>query len=394
MDIESMSSTKENDLEQTNSTDALNVTQSSLPPFEEYVKEIAPLWSSHRLTNMGPKHEELISQLKEYLRVDGLTLFSNGHSALEAIIRAYNLRGEIITTPFSFASTTHAIVRTGLKPVFSDIKLPSCNMDPEKIEALITEETSALLPVHVYGNPCEIEKIQAIADKYGLIVIYDAAHTFGVEYKRASLASYGDASIISFHATKVFNTVEGGAACYKDSIIGEELDLQKNFGITGPESVVAVGGNAKMDELSASMGICNLRYVDEEIDMRKKLAAIYINKLTAIPGMTICLQKEDADIYQSNFSYLPIIINSLEYGRTRDQLCDYLASYQIYARKYFYPLINNYECYRDNYGRDTDVPIAELIASQILTLPLHSGMSENDVVTICEYVLSFGKAAK
>jgi len=378
----------------TSMSSTVYVAQPSLPPFDEYIQEIASLWTSRRLTNMGDKHEKLEMQLKEYLRIEGLSLFANGHTALEAIIRAYNLKGEIITTPFSFASTTHAIVRTGLKPVFCDIKLPGCTMDPGKIEELITEETSALLPVHVYGNPCEIEKIQEIADKYGLVVIYDAAHVFGVEFQEVSLASYGDASMISFHATKVFNTAEGGVACYKDPRIGEELNLQKNFGFTGQESVVSPGGNAKMDELSASMGICNLKYVDQGINERKKLAEIYFEELAAVPGVVICLEKEVAGLYKSNFSYMPILIDNCEYGRTRDQLSDFLASYQILARKYFYPLINSYECYRNSCGRDANVPVANLAAGQILTLPLHCGMSENDVNIICEHILSFGRAAK
>ncbi|MCL2807818.1 MAG: DegT/DnrJ/EryC1/StrS family aminotransferase [Coriobacteriia bacterium] len=384
---------KGNEIRQMNRTNPLYVVQPSLPPFDEYVKEISSIWSSRWLTNVGDKHRALEQLLKEYLRVEELELFCNGHLALESIIRACKLKGEIITTAFSHASTTHAIERSGLKPVFCDIKLPGCTMDPELIEDLITEETSALLPVHVYGNPCEVEKIQAIADRHGLVVIYDAAHAFGVELEGASLASFGDASMISFHATKAFSTVEGGVICCKDPAITKELKLQNVFGMAGPEKVVSVGGNARMDEFSASMGICNLRHFDQEVDTRRNLAAIYFEELAAIPGVTTFLEREVTGVYKSNFSYMPVLVDCLEYGRMRDQLNDYLASHQIYPRKYFYPSINDFECYRNSVGRDVSVPLSQLAASQVLTLPLHCGMSKDDVLIVCELIRSFGKAS-
>jgi len=368
---------------------AIQVTQPSLPPLDEYVDEISSIWQSHWLTNMGDKHKELEKQLREYLKVDHLSLFTNGHTALEATICALELQGEIITTPFSFASTTHAIVRNGIKPVFCDIRLSDCTMDPSKIEALITEKTSAILPVHVYGNPCSVEEIQNIADKHDLKIIYDAAHAFGAELNGRSLASFGDAAILSFHATKIFNTIEGGAVCFSDAAIGERLYHQKNFGIMGPESVVAVGGNAKMNEFSAAMGLCNLKYVDKEIDTCKRLTQVYLKGLAAIPGITTCLSNENPANFKSNYSYLPILVNSARYGCSREELYEHLLSRQIHVRKYFYPLISNYDCYRNGYGKNADVSVAQVVADGILTLPLHSGMTEEDAELVCNCILAY-----
>ena len=246
-----------------------------MPEFEEYIEEIRELWDTHWLTNMGSKHKSLESQLLDYLKVPNITLFTNGHLALECIIAALDLRGEVITTPFTFASTTHAIVRNGLKPVFCDINPYDYTIDVEKIESLITEKTSAIIPVHVYGNVCDIEAIDRIAKKHNLKVIYDAAHTFGVTVNGQGVGTFGDASMFSFHATKVFNTIEGGAVTYDDSSIKQVLNDLKNFGITGPETVEYVGGNAKMNEFQAAMGICNLRHVNGEIIKRKKVVERY-----------------------------------------------------------------------------------------------------------------------
>lgn len=244
----------------------VNVTRSLLPSLEEYIEEISSMWETHWLTNMGEKHQRLEKQLKEYLDVPDITLMSNGHMALELILQALDLTGEVITTPFTFASTTHAIVRNNLKPVFCDISEDDFTIDVEKIESLITDKTSAILPVHVYGNICQVEEIQRIADKYGLKVIYDAAHTFGETWKGQGIGTFGDASTFSFHATKVFNTIEGGAVCYHDEEIGAKLYKLKNFGIKNEEVVDGIGANAKMNEFQAAMGICNLRHVDEEIE--------------------------------------------------------------------------------------------------------------------------------
>ena len=264
----------------------INVTRSSMPPFEEYTEEIKDIWQSHWLTNMGVKHQKLQAELKEYLGVENIELLTNGHMALELSLQALNLQGEVITTPFTFASTTHAIVRNGLKPVFCDINPVDFTIDVNKIEALITDKTCAIMPVHVYGNICDVETIEKIAQKYELKVIYDAAHAFGVKYKGKGAGCFGDVSCFSFHATKVFNTIEGGAACFKDKDFGLDLYRLKNFGIRGPEKVDAVGANAKMNEFCAAMGLCNLKHIDEEIAKRK----VVVDRYREILGDVECLQ--------------------------------------------------------------------------------------------------------
>lgn len=265
------------------------VTRSSMPPIEEYIEEIKTIWDSHWLTNMGDKHKELQRKLTAYLGVDNVDLLTNGHMALELSMQALNLQGEVITTPFTFASTTHAIVRNGLQPVFCDINDRDFTIDVEKIESLITDRTCAIAPVHVYGNICDVEAIEYIAKKYGLKVIYDAAHAFGVRYKSRGIASYGDVSCFSFHATKVFNTIEGGAVCFSNEAtdFGKKIQQLKNFGIEGPESVTAVGANAKMNEFCAAMGLCNLRHVDDEIAKRKKAAEVYREYLEGVEGIQL-----------------------------------------------------------------------------------------------------------
>ncbi len=265
------------------------VTRSSMPPLQEYVEEIAPLWDTHWLTNMGEKHKTLAREIKDYLKADNIDLLVNGHMALELSIQAMKLTGEVITTPFTFASTTHAIVRNGLTPVFCDIDPGTYTIDTSKIEALITDRTSAIVPVHVYGNVCNIEEIERIAKKYGLVVIYDSCHAFGVEYKGKGIAAYGDVNVFSFHATKVFNSIEGGAVTYRDGIgdFGSSLYNLKNFGIHGPERVEAVGANAKMNEFAAAMGICNLRHIDEEIIKRSKVYNRYLERLSNVKGIQL-----------------------------------------------------------------------------------------------------------
>ena len=262
----------------------INVTRSSMPSYEEYCEEIKELWDSRWLTNMGKKHKQLESDLKEYLKTPNITLYTNGHLALEGVIGSFGFEAgsEVITTPFTFASTTHAIARNGLVPVFCDVNPIDYTIDVEKLEALITDKTVAIAPVHVYGNMCDVERIQEIADKHGLKVIYDAAHAFGVKYKGISSANFGDASMFSFHATKVFNTIEGGAVTYKDSNLSSILDDMKNFGLHTPEQGLYIAGNAKMNEFQASMGICNLRHIDEEIAKRKNAVEAYRKRLGGI----------------------------------------------------------------------------------------------------------------
>ena len=358
----------------------IQVTRSSIPEFEEYVEEIKDLWHSRWLTNMGVKHKELESKLKNYLQVPNITLFTNGHLALECAIAAYNLSGEVITTPFTFASTTNAIVRNGLEPVFCDINVDDYTIDTDKLESLITEKTTAIVPVHVYGNVCDVEKIEKIAGEYNLKVIYDAAHTFGVSVNGKGIGSFGDASMFSFHATKVFHTIEGGAVTFKDVALNEILNELKNFGITGPETVEYVGGNAKMNEFQAAMGICNLRHIDSEITKRKVAADRYNEQLNNIKG--IKLTKPQSGI-NSNYAYYPVVFDG--YRKTRDEVFEELKTQDIIVRKYFYPLVSDFECYRGKYNSD-DTPIAKHIAERVLTLPLYADLNLEDVDKICEII--------
>lgn len=359
------------------------VTRSSMPELEEYIKEIAPMWDSHWLTNMGPKHQEFQDKLCSYLDIDNIDLFTNGHMALELILQALNLQGEVITTPFTFASTTHAIVRNGLTPVFCDIDPDTYCMDADKIEELITDRTCAIMPVHVYGNLCDVEEIDRIAHKYELKVIYDAAHSFGVRYNGKSTGAFGDASCFSFHATKVFNSIEGGAVCYKDKQIGEKLYELKNFGIHGPEEVPAVGANAKMNEFCAAMGICNLRHVDVEIEKRHKIVEHYRERLSNVEG--IQLSKNQANV-RSNYAYFPVVFEEKQFGSSRGEVFDALARNGIGARKYFYPLTNTFECFHGKYDV-SKTPVALHISKRVLTLPLYADMTIKDVERICDIVL-------
>lgn len=363
------------------------VTRSSMPPMEEYVDEIKDIWDSHWLTNMGPKHKELQKKLEEYLGVDHIDLLTNGHMSLELTLQALNLQGEVITTPFTFASTTHAIVRNGLKPVFCDVDPKTYCMDPTKIEELITDRTCAILPVHVYGNVCDIEAIQKIADKYGLKVIYDACHTFGETYKGRGIGSYGDVSCFSFHATKVFNTIEGGAVCYHDERFGRDIYGLKNFGIRDQETVDAVGSNAKMNEFCAAMGLCNLRHVDEEIAKRKKVVERYRAALDGIDGLQLNAVQPDV---KSNYAYFPVIFEPETFGATRNEVFDSLAKENIYARKYFYPLTNTFECFHGQFDV-TKTPVALHLSKRVLTLPLYADLELDDVDKICDVIKSCAK---
>lgn len=358
------------------------VTRSSMPDFEEYTAEIASLWDSHMLTNMGPKHKKLVSDLKEYLGVPNITLFVNGHNALECAIEAMGITGKVITTPYTFASTTHALVRKGLTPVFADVKPDDYTIDPARIEELIDDEVSAIVPVHVYGNLCDVDAIQDIADRHGLKVIYDAAHAFGVRRGDESAASFGDASMFSFHATKVFNTIEGGAVCYKDPALAPRLDMWKNFGITGVESVEAVGGNAKMNEFAAAMGICNLRHVDHEIAKRKVVCERYWDRLEALPGVKVCRPQEGIT---PNYAYLPVVFEGTEFGATRNEVYAALMVHDIHPRKYFYPLISDFECYAGRFD-SSKTPVAKRVADRVLTLPMYADLDLADVDQICDII--------
>lgn len=365
----------------------INVTKSLLPSFEEYVEEIRPMWESHWLTNMGQKHQELERRLADYLQVPHLSLMSNGHMALELALQALELTGEVITTPFTFASTTHAIVRNNLEPIFCDINPHDFTMDVTKLEALITDRTSAILPVHVYGNICQVEEIQRIANKYGLKVIFDAAHTFGETYRGTGVGSLGDASVFSFHATKVFNTIEGGCVCYSDKELGVRLYRLKNFGIRNEEVVDGIGANAKMNEFQAAMGLCNLRHIEEEIQKRKRLWECYRERLEKEPGIRLNECQKDV---KSNYAYFPILIDPERFGASRDQVCIGLQKEGIHARKYFYPITSSFDCYRGRFAPEK-TPVAFKISNEVMTLPLYGDLEEDTVHKICDIILSLKK---
>ena len=354
-----------------------------MPSMEEYIEEIRSIWDSHWLTNMGEKHKALQAELQKYMGVPNVELLTNGHMALELSLQAMNLQGEVITTPFTFASTTHAIVRNGLEPVFCDIDPETYTMDVTQIERLITDRTCAILPVHVYGNVCNIEEIERIAHKYGLKVLYDAAHTFGETYKGQGIGNFGDASCFSFHATKVFNTIEGGAVCYRDPDMGRRLYELKNFGIHGPEEVDAVGANAKMNEFCAAMGLCNLRHVDEEIAKRRAVVERYREHLEGVDGLRLNVQQPEV---RSNYAYFPVVFDENLFGASRNEVMDALAQNGIGARKYFYPLTNTFECFHGKYNVDA-TPVALHVAKRVLTLPLYADLSMEDVDRICKIVL-------
>ena len=362
----------------------INVTRSSMPVFEEYTEEIKDLWESRWLTNMGAKHNELQDRLCEYLSVRNVSLFTNGHLALEAAIAALKLTGEVITTPFTFASTTQAIVRNGLTPVFCDINEDDYTIDISKIETLITDKTSAIIPVHVYGNVCNVYEIEKIAKKYGLKVIYDAAHTFGVRVGDRGIASFGDASMFSFHATKVFNTIEGGCVTYSDDSLTDRLRIQKNFGMADSEHYPEVAGNAKMNEFQAAMGLCNLRHVDEEIAKRKRVVDRYIERLSGVPGIK---PWHEQDNVKHNYAYFPVVFDKEIFGKSRDEVTAKLAENNIFARKYFYPITSEFGCYKGLFDIQ-ETPLAKRISENVLTLPLYVDLALDDVDRICDIILN------
>lgn len=365
---------------------SIQVTRSSMPEFEEYTEEIKDLWENHWLTNMGAKHKQLETELVQYLNTPNITLFTNGHLALECVIAAFNLTGEVITTPFTFASTTHAIVRNGLEPVFCDVNPNDYTIDTDKLEGLITDRTSAIIPVHVYGNICNVKEIERIAKKHKLKVIYDAAHAFGITFDGIGVANFGDASMFSFHATKVFNTIEGGAVTFKNYDLRKKLNDIKNFGITGPESVEYVGGNAKMNEFQAAMGICNLRHLDKEIEKRKGVVERYVERLGNISGIKL---RESQSGVKSNYAYYPVVFDG--YKLNRDEVLENLKAEGIFARKYFYPLTNSFECYKGRFDVE-ETPVAKHIAERVLTLPLYADLALKDVDRICDIILNYNKA--
>ena len=362
--------------------DKINVTRSSMPPYEEYCEEIKSIWDTVHLTNMGPIHNKLKDQVKDYLKVENLEFFVNGHLALYCAFKALQLHGEIITTPFTFASTTNAIIQAGCTPVYCDVK-SDYTIDENKIEALITEKTVAILGVHVYGNICDVDKIQEIADKHALKVIYDAAHAFGVEYEGKGIGRFGDVSMFSFHATKVFHTIEGGGVSYKNKELTKFLSEQRNFGVDG-EELACFGTNAKMNEFQAAMGICNLRHLNEELELRKIVYERYNRCLKDVPGLT--LLKIHSKIKQ-NYAYYPVLVNKEKYGHNRDELCEKLAENDIYARKYFYPLVSENKEFVSDMTQNT--PKAKYYSRNIVCLPMYAHLELSDVNRVCDLIKSF-----
>ncbi len=362
----------------------INVTRSSMPEFEEYIQEIKDLWDSRWLTNMGAKHNALQDKLCKYLSVPYASLFTNGHLALEAVIAAMGISGEVITTPFTFASTTQAIVQNGLTPVFCDINPDDYTIDVNKIEELITDKTSAIIPVHVYGNVCNVSAIDEIAKKYNLKVIYDAAHTFGVRVGDKGIGEFGDASMFSFHATKVFNTIEGGCITYNDSSLTAKLRMQKNFGMENADSYPEVAGNGKMNEFQAAMGLCNLRHIEREITKRKAVVERYIERLEGIAGIKVWNEQKGIT---HNYAYFPVVFDKEVFGKSRDEVLEILGKNEIYARKYFYPLTSKFDCYKNRFEIQS-TPVAEKISNQVLTLPLYADLTFDDVDRICDVILN------
>lgn len=354
-----------------------------MPPMEEYIEEIRDLWENRWLTNMGAKHVAFQKMLEAYLGVDNVELLTNGHMAIELALLALNMpKGEIITTPFTFVSTVHAIVRNGFTPVFCDIKPDDFTIDVDKIESLITERTRAILPVHIYGNICDVDGLQKIADKYGLKIVYDAAHAFGVRYKGLGVGSFGDASCFSFHATKVFNSIEGGAVSYNNAAFGERLGKIKNFGIRNATEVDEIGPNAKMNEFAAAMGICNLRHIDEEIKKRKTIDRMYRENLCDVKGLRLNIPQYDI---KPNYAYFPIVIEK-EFNCTRDELYEKFLNEGISASRRFYPLVSTFKCFSGRFDASA-TPVAVNISNQVLQLPLYADLKAEDVERICHVII-------
>ncbi|WP_019603188.1 DegT/DnrJ/EryC1/StrS family aminotransferase [Teredinibacter turnerae] len=359
------------------------VTQPNMPDLEEFVPYLQKIWDNKILTNNGPMHHELELRLKEYLGVPEISLFNNGTIALLTALQAERITGDVITTPFSFIATANSLVWNGVRPIFSDIDPSTFNLDPSKIEAAITPQTTAIMPVHCYGTPCDVEAIEKIADNYNLKVIYDAAHAFGVRNSKGSILNYGNLSVLSFHATKVFNTFEGGAIISPDAKTKKRIDNLKNFGILDETTVVAPGINGKMSEISAAFGLVQLNHIDGAIAKRREIDGLYRSGLQNIGGIT--LPKRTTD-YALNYSYFPVLVEP-DYPMDRDSLYEHLKSIGVYSRRYFYPLMSEFPMYRGIRSSDpSNLPVASAIASKILCLPIYPDLSLNDVGRIIDEI--------
>ena len=365
--------------------DVLTVTSPLLPDLEEFHELLKEIWDSKWITNNGQFHQQLEKALCEYLGVEYLSLFTNGTLPLITALQALHITGEVITTPYSFVATTHALWWNGIKPVFVDIDPSNCGIDPDRIEAAITPRTTAIMPVHCYGKPSDTERIQAIADKYGLKVIYDAAHAFGVEVNGESILKQGDMSTLSFHATKVYNTAEGGALIVKDAETKKRVDYLKNFGFAGETEVVAPGINSKMDEIRAALGLLNLKQVDAAIEKRHQVAIRYRQALRNVKGIRFF---DDMPGVKHNYSYFPIFVDAEEYGMTRDELYFKLREQNIWGRRYFYPLISTFSTYCGlPSAAPENLPVATRIANEVICLPMHHGLSGEDLSKIIDLIV-------
>lgn len=361
------------------------VTRPSLPPVEEYEALVREIFDSRYLTNGGAQHQKLEAALSQKLEAPFLRLFTNGHLALECALSAFGFSGgEVLTTPYTFISTVHAIRRTGLTPVLCDVEPNYFTLDPARLEKRITPDTRAILPVHVYGNPCDTAAIERVAKKHGLPVIYDAAHAFGVTLHGKGIAQYGDVSMFSFHATKCFHTIEGGAVACKNEAYAERLNSYKNFGYNAEDDILEIGGNAKMTEFQAAMGLLNLKYFEREIEKRSRVAARYRECLSGIEGISFRPVPEGV---KQNFAYLPVTFDPVAFGRTRDEVAETLKGYGVFPRKYFYPIASATPCYRGQY-RPEDTPVALSASERVLTLPMYADLALSDVDDICEIVAS------
>jgi len=360
------------------------VTQPSLPELQEFIPYLQKIWDNKILTNNGPFHQQLEKELAQFLGVPFISLFANGTLALVTALQVLRITGEVITTPYSFVATTHSLWWNNIKPVFVDIEPEFGNLDPEKIEAAITPKTTAILPVHVYGNPCKVDKIKEIADIYGLKVIYDAAHCFGVKHKGVGICNYGDLAILSFHATKVFNTMEGGAIICHDEATKKRIDYLKNFGFAGETTIMAPGINSKMNEIQAALGLVQLNHYDENKKTRKDIASTYRKELTNIKGISMLPEPTETD---SNYAYFPIFINEKEFGISRDQLYEKLKQHNIFARRYFYPLISEFSMYKTlDSSNPSNLPTAIKLAEQVICLPIYPDLSKSNTSKITDLI--------
>jgi dTDP-4-amino-4,6-dideoxygalactose transaminase len=366
-------------------SEPIYVNRPLLPDLDSLVAKLRDIWSSQWLTNNGPQHQSLEKQLVDVLKVPHLSLFNNGTIALITACQSLRLSGEVITTPFTFPATPHVLAWNNIRPIFCDIDPVTMNIDANKIESMITPQTTGILAVHVYGTPCDIGNIQAVADRYGIKVIYDAAHAFGVEVDEVGIGNFGDITMFSFHATKLYHSAEGGALAFRDKHLKARIDLLKNFGIQNEEVVVMPGINGKMNEIQAALGSIMLNYIDAEQEKRRHLARIYRECLHEIPGITLPL---DTPGVKSSQQYFVIRIDRDEFGHSRDEIYDYLKQYNVFTRKYFYPLCSEYTCYRQlPSSSPMNLPVAHKVVKEVLCLPFYGALSEQDVRRICEMIL-------